>query len=116
MAPPFQNRRSPLWKIAGWYLVALFAHGVVDTGGPDPFMWSLKALVVGWLTVWFVRAVRDGRIPISWLASLISTTPAEEVVIRDDMRTPGEAVRAEVSRLGGGAYLGVSRRGGVGAG
>ena len=112
MAPPFQNRRSPLWKIAGWYLVALFAHGVIDKGGPDPFMWSLKALVVGWLTVWFVRAVRDGRIPISWLASLISTTPAEEVVIRDDMRTPGEAVRAEVSRLGGGAYLGISRRGG----
>jgi type IV secretion system protein VirD4 len=112
MAPPFQNRRPPLWKIASWYLVALFAHGIVDQGGPDALMWSLKALVLGWLTVWFVRAVRDGRIPISWLSSLISTTPAEEVVIHDDMRTPGEAVRAQVARLGGGAYLGVSRRGG----
>jgi len=114
MAPPFQNRRSPLWKIAGWFLVALFAHGIVDPGGPDPFVWSLKALVLGWLMVWFVRAVRDGRIPVSWLSSLIGTTPAEEVVVdANDVGTPGEAVRAQVSRLGGGAYLGVSRRGGL---
>ena len=114
MAPPFQNRRSPLWKIAGWYLVALFAHGIIDSGGPDALMWSLKALLVGWLTVWFVRAVRDGRIPIGWLLTRL-TTPVPEIlplVTGDAQLTPGEAVRAEVSRLGGGAYLGVSRRGG----
>jgi type IV secretion system protein VirD4 len=113
MAPPFQKRPSWFWNILGWYLLALIAHGAIDKGGPDPLIWSLKALVAGWLTVWFVQAVRDGRIPISWLASLISTTPAEEVVVdANDVGTPGEAVRAQVARLGGGAYLGVSRRGG----
>jgi len=77
-------------------------------------MWSLKTLVLGWLTVWFVRAVRDGRIPIGWLLTRL-TTPVPEVLpalTRDAQLTPGEAVRAQIARLGGGAYLGVSRRGG----
>ena len=29
--------------------MALFVDGVIDPGGSDPFMWSLKALVFGWL-------------------------------------------------------------------
>ena len=113
MVPPFQQRRSPLWKIAGWYIVALFAHGLIDPGGPDPFVWSLKALVAGWLAVWFVRAVRDGRVPLGWLLTHL-TIPAPEVLpalTGDRSLTPGEAARAQSARLGGGAYLGVSRRG-----
>jgi type IV secretion system protein VirD4 len=116
MAPPFQNRRSLLWKIAGWYVVALFAHSLIDPGGPDAFMWSLKALVAGWLAKLFVRAVRDGRIPTGWLLTRLTTlrAPVPEVLppLKADAElTPGEAVRAEVTRLGGGGYLGLSRSG-----
>jgi type IV secretory pathway TraG/TraD family ATPase VirD4 len=116
MAPPFQNRRSRLWKIAGWYIVALFAHSLIDPGGPHAFMWSLKALVVGWLAKLFVQAVRDERVPIGWLLTRLTTltTPVPEVLPAlkaDAQLTPGEAVRAEIARLGGGGYLGLSRNG-----
>ena len=73
MAPPFQTGRSPLWKIAGWYVAALLAHGLIDPGGHDPFVWGVKALMAGWLAVWFVRAVRDGRVPLDW--QLLGLTP-----------------------------------------
>lgn len=91
IAPPFQNGRSPLWKIAGWYMAALLTHGLIDPGGPDPFVWSGKALVAGWLAVWFVRAVRDGRIPLGWLTQL--TTESAVVLpapAGDRTLTPGK--------------------------
>ena len=112
MTPPFQKRPSRLWKVAGWFTLAMIAHGVVDPSGHDALAWSLEALVLGWLAQLFVRAVRDGQIPIGWLLTRL-TTPVPDVLpalTRDAALTPGEAVRADVARLGGGAYLGVSRR------
>ncbi len=105
-----------MWKLAGWYIVALFAHSLIGPGGPEAFMWSLEALVVGWLSARFTRAVRDGRIPLGWLLTRLTTlrTPVPEVLPAlkaDAQLTPGEAVRAEVARLGGGGYLGLSRSG-----
>ena len=103
-----------MWKLAGWYLLALIAHGIVDPGGHDPLAWSLEALVLGWLVKLFAVAVRDGQIPIGWLRTGGETQVPELVpaLTEGGSLTPGEAVRAEVARLGGGAYLGVSRRGG----
>ena len=58
-------------------------------------------------------AVADGRIPVGWLWSLLKRTAAaaEPAIAAGKAKTPGEAVRAEVARLGGGAYLGVGRGG-----
>ena len=113
MAPPFQKRRSWFWRLAGWYVLALIAHGVVDAGGQDALGWSLKALVVGWLAVWLVRAVRDRRIPIASLWESVSTEAPDalpELVDGEPVSTGG-AVRAKVASLGGGVYLGRSVRG-----
>jgi type IV secretion system protein VirD4 len=114
MAPPFQKGPSRAWKVVGWFLVAMLAHSVVDPQGGDVLTWSLKALLVGWLTKLLVQAVHDGQIPIGWLLTRV-TTEAPEVLpalTGEGSLRPGEAVRAQVARLGGGAYLGVSRRGG----
>ena len=61
-----------------------------------------------------LAAIADGRIPLGWFWSLLKRTaaPGEPVIAEGQAKTPGEAVRAEVARLGGGAYLGVGRSGG----
>ena len=112
MAPPFEKRQPWVSKVVGWFLLAMIAHGVVDPNGGDVLGWSLKALVVGWLTKLFVGAVRDGRIPIRWpRTEAEAQTPELLRALTGGSQTPGEAVRAEVARLGGGMYLGVSVRG-----
>jgi type IV secretion system protein VirD4 len=113
MASPFRTRRSRFWKFVGWYVLALTAHGVVDPGGQDALGWSLKTLVVGWLAVRFVRAVRDGRIPVAWLWKRVSTEAPDALpaLIDGEPVSTGGAVRAKIARLGGGAYLGVSLSG-----
>lgn len=116
MEPPPQKRSWEwLWKLLGWYALVVFAHGVVDPGGRDPLAWSLKVLALGWLAKLLIAAIADGRIPIGWLWSLIGrpTTTTEELVgAGGEAETTGEAVRAKVAGLGGGAYLGLSGRGG----
>ena len=113
MAPPFEKRRSRVWKVAGWFALAIFAHSIIDPGGQDAFGWSLKALVLGWLAVWLVRAARDGRIPIAWLWKRASTEAPDALpaLVDGEPVTTGGAVRAKVAGLGGGMYLGLSLRG-----
>ena len=113
MAPPKRASWEWLWKLGGWYLLALFAYGFVHPGGQSPFAWSLKAVVLGWLAKLLIAALADGRIPIAWLWSLLRTTTAPEQLVseEDEAKSAGEAARAEVSRLGGGAYLGLGRNG-----
>lgn len=113
MAPPHRASWEWLWKLVGWYLLALFAYGFVHPGGQSPFAWSLKAVVLGWLAKLFAGAVADGRIPIAWLWSLLKTTTGTEQLVSDagEAKTAGETARAEVERLGGGAYLGLGRNG-----
>ncbi len=113
MAPPKKASWGWLWKLGGWYLLALFAYGYVHPGGGNAFAWSLKAVVLGWLAKLFLTAVADGRIPIAWLWSLLKTNEATEQLVseEDEAKSAGEAARAEVARLGGGAYLGLGRNG-----
>jgi type IV secretion system protein VirD4 len=113
MAPPFQKGQPWVWKLVGWFVVALVAHGMVDPGGHHAFVWSLKALALGWLVKLFMGAVRDGRIPIQWPRIETETAVPEllPALTEGTSLTRGESVRAEVTRLGGGAYLGLSRSG-----
>src|ERR1700733_6423287 len=113
MAPPFEKRRSVLWKVLGWFVFALLAHPIVDPAGHHAFAWSLKALAVAWLAKLLLQAIYDGRIPIGRLRT---KEKASEVLpalagAESGSASAGEAVRARVTRLGGGAYLGLSRRG-----
>lgn len=116
MSPPPQRRSWEwLWKLVGWYAVAMVAYAAVHPGGQNAFVWSLEALVLGWLAKLLVGAVCDGRVPVGWFWSLFRGTAAatgELVIAEGEAKTPGEAVRVEVARLGGGAYLGLSGRGG----
>jgi type IV secretory pathway TraG/TraD family ATPase VirD4 len=113
MAPPFQKRPSRVWKIVGWFALALFAHSIIDPNGGNVIGWSFKAVLLGWLMKLFVQAVLDGRIPIRWLLPESKTEDEGHVLGRAGVTmTPGEAVRAQVAQLGGGAYLGIFRRGG----
>ncbi len=113
MEPPFERGLSLPWRLTGLFALAFFAHGIVDPRGPNPIGWCLKALVLGWLATLLLAAIADGRIPVGWLWSLLKRTAAtgEPLIAEDEAKTPGEAVRAEIARLGGGAYLGVGRSG-----
>ncbi len=100
------------WKLAGLFALAWFVHGVVDPRGGHPIAWCLEAMALGWLAKLLIAALADGRIPIAWLWSLIAKSePAAEPLGQGETKTPGEAARAEVAGLGGGAYLGVGRSG-----
>ena len=125
---PAPTKHSTFWKILGWFLVAVFAHGIIDPAGRDVLGWSVKMVIFGWLASMFVRGVRDGRIPVDWLAPLFrelrdrfdawvdqphgTTTqaPAHPGATSDDKtaETAAEQVRAYVRELGGGAYLGLA--------
>lgn len=113
MAPPFEKRPSRLWKLAGWFVLAMVAHGVIDPKGHDAFVWSLQALLVGWLAKLFLQAVHDGRVPIHWPRTAEATRAPEVLAaLTDGMPlTAGAAVRAEIARQGGGTYLGLGRSG-----
>jgi len=112
MAPPFEKRPSRLWKILGWFVLALALHAAVDPKGHDALAWSLEALLIGWFGRLLLHAIQDGRIPIRRPLRR-GEAPAPDVmpVPTGGSQTPGEAVRAEVARLGGGGYLGLSRHG-----
>ena len=110
MEPPFRRGPSLPWKLAGFFALDLFLYLLLDPRG-NFFAWSLEALAVvglGWLAL---VALVDGRLARLW--SLIAKrAPVVELVIeKGKAQTPGEAVRSEVSRLGGGAYLGVEGAG-----
>ncbi len=112
MAPPRKPSWEWLWKLAGLFALAWFLHGVVDPRGDHPIGWCLEAMALGWLTKLLIAALAEGRIPLEWLWSLLRKSPsAEQLVGEGETKSAGEAARAEVARLGGGAYLGVGRSG-----
>ncbi len=111
-APHRSRRWEWPWRLGGLYLLALVAHEVVDHGGRDPFAWSARALVFGWLLWLLVRAVSSVRIATGWIWTLLKRPDGVEEHADCEAKTPGEAVRARVARLGGGAYLGTGRAGG----
>jgi hypothetical protein len=89
-APPQQ--RSPFWKAIGWFLLAMFVHGIIDPNGTDLLGWSAKMVFFGWVATKLYQGVRDGRIPIDWLIRL-----ADQVLDRLGNRferTDGDRPRA----------------------
>jgi type IV secretory pathway TraG/TraD family ATPase VirD4 len=70
MQPPWERRRSPIWKALGWLLAALWLHNVIDPGGGDVLIWCIKVVVLGWAAKKLVRAIRDEQLPIAWAARL----------------------------------------------
>ncbi len=114
MEPPRRASWEWLWKLAGLFALAWFLHGIVDPGGGHPIGWCLEAMALVWLAKLLLAALADGRIPLAWLWSLLSTDEGTEQPASNagETKTAGEAARAEVARLGGGAYLGTGRSGG----
>jgi type IV secretory pathway TraG/TraD family ATPase VirD4 len=111
--PPFERGLSLPWKLAGLFALAWLARGILDPRGGHPIAWCLEAMALGWLAKLFLAALADGRIPIAWLWSLLrADRPIEQLVGEGGKaKSAGEAARAEVARLGGGAYLGVGQGG-----
>ena len=105
------RRQSWEWlgKLAGWYLLALVACAAIGPSGPGAFLWSLEALALGWLAKLLIAAIYSGQIPIGRLAQLLVSRRAEQVAQEGEIS--GEALRAKLGRLGGGAYLGTSGAG-----
>lgn len=136
ISAPWQRQRSPLLRLAGWFLAAMLLHNAIDKGGGDELGWCLNVIVLGWLAKMLVRAVREERLPVAWIANaaavaglrlatlLVRTGPMWLVrrIARWRERTgwtperealsPAQEARRRVERLGGGAYLGEREDGG----
>ena len=110
MEPPFRRGPSLLWKFAGLLALALLLHGLLDPRA-NFFAWSLEALAMVGLAWLALIALVDGRLARLWSLLARRAPVAELVTEGGKAQTPGEAVRAEVARLGGGAYLGVEGAG-----
>lgn len=136
MAPPWQRRHSPAWRLVSWFMGAMFLHGVIDPQGGDELSWCMNAIVVGWIARFAYRGVRDGRIPVNWLLNLGERT-ARWIVISfvrygplvlvgvfdrwlerrrgrsaaSEELSPAEEARSEIRCKGGGAYLGLDAQG-----
>jgi type IV secretion system protein VirD4 len=111
--PQRRGRWEWLWKLAGLFALALFVHGILDPRGGHLIAWCLEAMALAWLAKLLIAALADGRLPLTWLWSLFGSIAANEqlVSVEGGEGTTGEAARAEVARLGGGAYLGLGRGG-----
>jgi len=132
LTPPWEQQRgSRFWRVAGWFLFAIFLHGWIDPHGPDAVGWSLQLLIFGWAAKAVYRGVQEGRIPVRWLVRLAIEVrwgaaiffarhapmslirPLERRRVRRERLEPEPYVpsaadaRHAIACLGGGAYLGV---------
>ena len=117
------RQRSRFWKAVGWFLLAMFVHGIIDPRGANILGWSAKMVFFGWVAAKLYQGVRDGRIPIDWLIRLgdhasdwlgdrFERIDGERYYPEVEPAGPtGEGVRARITQLGGGAYLGVDEDG-----
>jgi type IV secretory pathway TraG/TraD family ATPase VirD4 len=82
----------------------LFARAAIAPHSGSTMGWCLEALTVGsaiWLSL---VAVAGGWNPFGWVLGLITKSQSAEAPCEG--MSVGEAVREQVTRLGGGAYLG----------
>ena len=86
----------------------LFARGAFAPHGGSGAAWCLEALTVASLIWLALVGIASGWNPFRWVPGLFTKQPAEVPL---EGVGAGKAVRDQVSRLGGGAYLGT-----VGAG
>jgi type IV secretion system protein VirD4 len=101
LAPPFQKKPSTIWKLFGWAVFLFIAWALTH-----PMSWGIKALLATVLLTLLVRAIADGRLP----NPLQRKPPAPQIpqpMVQS--RTPGQVARQHITRLGGGAFLGVSQ-------
>jgi type IV secretion system protein VirD4 len=131
-----------VWRLLGWFLVAMFVHSAIDNSGHGEIEWCIKAVVLGWLARMLVKGIKDGQIPTRWAVNLgnglrvwlimqfAHKGPLRLVervfavatkVQRRREEAPGyrlkygpsaEDVRDHIAGLGGGAYLGLGEGGG----
>lgn len=101
------SRRRPLeWVViaVGVCVLLPLLHDGLDPGGGDFAVWSVKALAVGALIWVALVAIASGWNPLHRFPAgrgSATSSPSEGT-------TAGQAARAEIARLGGGAYLGTS--------
>jgi type IV secretion system protein VirD4 len=137
MRAPWERGRSPIWKLLGWFLAAMYLHTIIDNQGSagDEIAWCLKVMAIGWAAKRFIRGVHEGRVPIDWLKHLgakswlgvarLFVKLAPMSILRPIARwrfrdrgyeleiemSPAQDARAEIAFLGGGAYLGTTADG-----
>jgi hypothetical protein len=115
--------RHPYLKLLGWWLAAMYAHGIVDPTGANPVFWSIQVVVLGWLARLLFRAIRNEDIPIHWLLNLAErfrdtlTTPSarahrhKRAHRQNQPHLTAADARAHSLSQGAGAYLGISQNG-----
>jgi type IV secretion system protein VirD4 len=136
------TRPHTLWRLLGWFVVAMFVHSAIDNSGHGEIEWCIKAIVLGWLTRMLVRGIKDGRIPTRWVVNLggelrvwlimqfgkkgplrlvervltiatrVQRRRAEAPGYRLKHCPSAEDMRDHIAGLGGGAYLGLGEDGG----
>jgi len=111
MEPPGKPSWEWLWALCGWYLLAVLAYDGIGLGGGSPFLGALKLLLVGWLAWRLFIAICNGTVPVGWLAELIRGRADEKPGQEIEASRPGAAIREELERRGGGAYLGTAPAG-----
>jgi len=102
----YSLRLAARFGLAGLFALSLFLYLLLDPHG-DFFAWLLEAPAVAGMLWLALIALVDGRVARLW--SLIATKPVVKQSLNEgaEAQTPGQAVRSEVARLGGGTYLGV---------
>ena len=137
MRAPWERERSPVWKLLGWFLAAMFLHTIIDNRGSlanEP-VWCLKVMAIAWVAKRVIRGVREERIPTAWLVriaraviswmaaqfarraplALLERIPAMNSAEPHDWDyeppSPAQETRWAIQRKGGGAYLGIAQNG-----
>lgn len=90
---PEEKHRHPVLRFFGWFLAAMYLHTLIDNGGRDEIGWCLNVLFFGWIAKKLIQGVRNGTIPVHWIAPL-----ARRVAYRTASRTA--VVFARVAPLG----------------
>jgi type IV secretory pathway TraG/TraD family ATPase VirD4 len=119
LQPAPSGARSIIWKIIGSFVLAVFAHGIIDPHGPNIIGWSIKMTILGWIAIIFIKGIRNGTIDLRPLVRLIHDLTGPERSVDQGQREPattnprdaGEQIRARVLAQGGGAYLGLDDNG-----
>ena len=126
LGPTPTDPRSVFWRTVGWFILAVFAHGIIDPKGPNIIGWSIKMMILGWLVMmilgWLVMMIAKGVLngtidtrPLVRLANQL-INPRHAVAHHGEFDTQSsesaaEQVRARVRAQDGGAYLGVDETG-----
>jgi type IV secretion system protein VirD4 len=112
---PADNPRGIVLKAIGWFIGAVFAHGIIDPHGHNVIQWSLEMVILGWLASMFVKGVQDGRIDLQPLLTAVrrglDAVDSERDAQEKQTLLTADDIRAYTASRGGGAYLGQTGHG-----